>query len=50
MDVNDRAIGNLNSSGDLLVLLRFDDYSAEEDVCLKGNRFLDHASAAMIRS
>ena len=36
-NVNDPAIGNLNPSGDLLVVLRFDDYSAEEGLCLNGS-------------
>ena len=49
-NVGDGAIGNLNSSGDLLIALLFDGYSVEEGVCLKGIRFLEYASAAMIRS
>lgn len=37
LNVNDYAIGNLNRSGDLLVVLLFDHYWAEEGVCLYGN-------------
>ena len=37
LDVNDLAIGKLNTSGDLLVVLLFHHHSADEGVCLNGN-------------
>ena len=39
LDVNDLAIGKLNTNGDLLVVLLFDHYSADEGVFLNGKPF-----------